>query len=218
MFGEDRELAGEGDSSGDFLGNQNGESCRRWRYTMDAVKISRQWNRFGCLCGFYFIFQVFQHLFIYFLYILEAYEYLSSICFDVCVCMYVFFFLLVIFFPLVFFSCHLFVSLFSPCLSVSPPRPFASLCYQLRPEGIPLAPPSPLNEDGDSSRPSSASSNSSLGSAGADIGNGMRGGGEEGGIAGGDGGLRLPETERLFMCTQVSSCARLIYWGGGGFM
>ncbi|CAM9799577.1 unnamed protein product, partial [Sphacelaria rigidula] len=73
---------------------------------------------------------------------------------------------------------------------------------QLRPEGIPLAPPSPLNEDGDSSRPSSASSNSSLGSAGADIGNGMRGGGEEGGVAGGDGGLRLPETERLFMCTQ----------------
>lgn len=94
---------------------------------------------------------------------------------------------------------------------------------QLRPEGVTLAPPSPINEDSDrdGSRPSSASSNSSAGSAAAlDGSRGARGGGVFGAGGGGgrgDGavgekGSRLPKTERLLMCTQVCVCVCTVFF------
>lgn len=76
-----------------------------------------------------------------------------------------------------------------------------SLCAQVRPEGQLLAPPSPLNEDADSPRSGGAGSAAALAAAASMAeGNGMGGEGDKG--MGDDGG-RLPDSERVMICTQV---------------
>lgn len=65
-----------------------------------------------------------------------------------------------------------------------------------------LTPPSPLNEDGDNPRSGVGNSAAALAAAASLAeGNGITG--VDGDVMG-DDGVRLPESERLLVCTQVS--------------